>query len=198
MTGVQLESGDLARRLLDVIEHDIMPLTLKGVRGGNKIFGAAILRKDDLSLVIADTNRETENPLFHGEISTLNSYFAMDREARPVPADCLFLSTHEPCSLCLSAITWSGFDNFYYLYGYVDTRDAFNIPHDLRILDEVFRISDGNYARSNHYWTSHAIADLVPGGGPGLASQQARINAGYSELSDAYQVSGDHDHIPLD
>ena len=62
-------------------------------------------------------------------------------------AACLFLSTHEPCSLCLSAITWAGFDNFHYLFGYVDTRDAFNIPHDLRILSEVFRIENGDYAR---------------------------------------------------
>jgi len=33
-----------------------------------------------------------------------------------------------------SAITWTGFDNFYYLFSYTDTKDAFNIPHDLKIL----------------------------------------------------------------
>ena len=32
-----------------------------------------------------------------------------------------FLSSHEPCSLCLSAITFSGFDNFYYLFPYEST-----------------------------------------------------------------------------
>jgi tRNA(Arg) A34 adenosine deaminase TadA len=44
-------SGDskagLVGRLLDVIEGDILPLTEAGVRRGNKIFGAAILRKSD-------------------------------------------------------------------------------------------------------------------------------------------------------
>ena len=48
----------LAARLLDVIEQDILPLTAKGVALGNKVFGAAILRKSDLSLVIAETNNE--------------------------------------------------------------------------------------------------------------------------------------------
>jgi hypothetical protein len=37
----------------------------------------------------------------------------------------------------LSGITWSGFDNHYYLFTYEDTRDAFAIPHDIRILEEV-------------------------------------------------------------
>ncbi|RUU66445.1 nucleoside deaminase, partial [Mesorhizobium sp. M7A.T.Ca.TU.009.01.1.1] len=41
----------LIDRLLDVIEHDIVPKTADGVTHGNKLFGAAILRKDDRSLV---------------------------------------------------------------------------------------------------------------------------------------------------
>src|SRR5690606_20377163 len=53
-------------RLLDVVEQDIVPLTAAGVVHGNKLFGAALLRKDDLSLVLAETNNETENPLWHG------------------------------------------------------------------------------------------------------------------------------------
>ena len=38
---------------------------------GNKIFGAAIINKDDYSLVTAGSNNETENPIWHGEIYTL-------------------------------------------------------------------------------------------------------------------------------
>ncbi len=115
------------------MEHDLLPLTEQGVAQGNKVFGAAILRKSDLSLVVAGTDEETLNPLWnplwHGEISCLNRFWALPK--RPDPKDCLFLSSHEPCSLCLSAITWSGFDNFYYLVSYEDSRDAFKIPHDL-------------------------------------------------------------------
>jgi tRNA(Arg) A34 adenosine deaminase TadA len=92
-----------------------VPKTRAGVALGNKLFGAAILRKDDLSLVVADTNNEMENPLWHGEVHTLKKFYELPTDQRPEPKDCIFFATHEPCSLCLSAITWTGFDNFYYL-----------------------------------------------------------------------------------
>jgi len=53
----------LVSAFLQTIEHGIIPLTAIGVAGGNKVFGAAILRKDDLSIVIAATNQETHSPL---------------------------------------------------------------------------------------------------------------------------------------
>ena len=95
-----LESSELLDRLLCVLEDDIVPLTRDGVAAGNKVFGAAVLAKGSMDLVLAATNSETANPLFHGEITALNEFWAM--EDRPDPADCIFLSTHEPCSLCLS------------------------------------------------------------------------------------------------
>jgi tRNA(Arg) A34 adenosine deaminase TadA len=196
------EPAALAGRFLDVIEHNIVPKTRAGVASGNKLFGAAILRKDDLSLVIASTNAETENPLFHGEISTLNAFYRLPSDGRPATRDCLFLSTHEPCSLCLSAITWAGFDNFFYLFGYEDTRDAFNIPHDLKILQEVFRIEHGDYARENAFWTSRAIADLVAGATEAeqkrFAVRMEALSKIYAELSAIYQAQKGKADIPLD
>ena len=124
----------LVDRMLTVLREDVLPLTQEGVREGNKVFGAAVLRKASLELVIAGTNEEAQNPLLHGEISCLNRYWSLPGESRPPPAECLFLSTHEPCPMCLSAIAWSGFDNFYYLFSYEDSRDEFKIPHDLAIL----------------------------------------------------------------
>ena len=44
---------------------------------GNKIFGAAILRKADLSLVLAETNNEIENPLWHGEVHALKRFYEL-------------------------------------------------------------------------------------------------------------------------
>lgn len=187
----------LAARFLDVIQHDIIPLTQAGVERGDKVFGGAVLRKSDLSLVIAGTNRETENPLFHGEVATLNAYFALSAAARPAPQDCLFLSTHEPCSLCLSAITWAGFDNFHYLFPYEDTRDAFNIPHDLKILAEVFRIENGDYARENAFWRSRSIDDLIDSEGEELKQRIGLLRSLYDRLSSRYQESKRESDIPL-
>jgi tRNA(Arg) A34 adenosine deaminase TadA len=188
-------------RLLDVIEHDIVPLTDKGVRSGNKLFGAAILLKSDLSLVIAETNNETENPLWHGEMHAIKKLYERDRAAVPDPGDCIFIATHEPCSLCLSAITWAGYDNFYFLFSHQDSRDSFAIPHDLKILKEVFTLDPGGYNAENAFWTRYAIAGLVAAlPDPDRTAQQARIAAisrRYAELSEIYQLAKGNAGIPL-
>jgi len=195
------EPAVLADRFLAVIEADIVPKTRVGVAAGNKLFGAAILKKADLSVVVAGTNAETENPLFHGEISTLNAFYKLPMERRPATSACYFLSTHEPCSLCLSAITWTGFDNFFYLFGYEDTRDTFNIPHDLKILAEVFGIESGAYRHSNAFWSSQAIADLATEAPePERRHLTARMDAlskVYAELSSVYQAKKNRTGIPL-
>jgi tRNA(Arg) A34 adenosine deaminase TadA len=195
------EPAVLADRLLQIIETDIVPRTRAGVAAGNKLFGAAILLKKDLSLIVAGTNAETENPLFHGEISTLNAFYKLSAGKRPSSSECLFLSTHEPCSLCLSAITWAGFDNFFYLFGYEDTRDAFSIPRDLKILQEVFRVERGEYARNNAFWTSRSIAELIadspePVRGR-LTGRTEALAVLYTELSAEYQSKKSASTIPL-
>jgi tRNA(Arg) A34 adenosine deaminase TadA len=194
-----MDQATLAKRLLDVIQSDILPLTQTGVAAGNKVFGAAILRKSDLSLVIAETNNETENPLWHGEVHTLKRLY--ERVEKPDTKDYVFLSTHEPCSMCLSAITWAGFDNFYYFFSHEDSRDSFAIPHDLRILKEVFRLEPGGYAKTNAFWHSAAIADLIATAGDedkaALKAQDAEIRAAYDALSESYQSGKAGNAIPL-
>jgi tRNA(Arg) A34 adenosine deaminase TadA len=192
-------STPMVTRLLDVIEHDIMPLTERGVAAGNKVFGAALLRKSDLSLVIAGTNDETDNPLWHGEINTLRQFY--ERSDRPSTGELIFLTTHEPCTLCMSAITWAGFDNYYYFYSHEDSRDAFAIPHDLRILKEVFGLEPGGYRRRNEFWTAYAINDLIAAADQPLHSQLSaqrdRIRSRYDTLSSQYQKSKGNNDIPL-
>ena len=61
-----MDTPALVTRLLDVIENDLVPLSRKRIVEGDKIFGAAILRKSDLSLVVGDTNNETNNPASSG------------------------------------------------------------------------------------------------------------------------------------
>ncbi len=199
-----MKDSALIDRLLDVVELELVPKTAKGVARGNKLFGAAILRKADWSMVVAETNNETENPLWHGEIHALKRFYELPRETRPKPADCIFLATHEPCSLCLSAITWGGYDNFWYLFSHEDSRDSFNIPHDLRILKEVFGLEPGGYAAENQYWKSNNIVRAIDGleepDRARLAQRVENLNDTYAGLSEVYQSNkhlADGD-IPLD
>ena len=191
----------LVDRMLSVLREDVLPMTEAGVREGNKVFGAAVLSKQSLELVVAGTNEEAQNPLLHGEISCLNHYWAVPRESRPPPADCLFLSSHEPCPMCLSAIAWSGFDNFYYLFSYEDSRDDFEIPHDLDILEAIFRCPDGAYADENAYWRSFYLLDLVEHGSEGERArwqeQIADLRSAYGGASDRYQETKRESDIPL-
>jgi tRNA(Arg) A34 adenosine deaminase TadA len=212
MTDIRHDTADLIARFFDVIEHDIAPLTFRGVtEGQNKVFGAAILRKSDLSLVVAETNNETENPIWHGEMHAIRRFYEIPAEKRPAPADCYFLATHEPCSLCLSGITWSGFDNFYFLFSYQDTRDRFAIPHDIRILREVYAVPDPDraeadpdrplYNAKNAFWQSHdltrMIATLDRGNRESLLSRLDDLGALYADFSASYQSTKGGKGVPL-
>ena len=191
----------LIERLLEVMEYDIVPKTAVGVSAGNKLFGAAILKKSDLSVVIAETNNEMENPLWHGEVHALKRFYELPKEARPATKDCLFLATHEPCSLCLSAITWTGFDNFYYFFSHEDSRDAFAIPHDLRILKEVFTLDPGGYNKENAFWTGRSLRRMIAAlPEPDRTRLSARADAlakTYDTLSGTYQAQKQDNDIPL-
>ena len=191
----------LLNKFVDIFKNDILPLTLKGVDKGNKIFGAAIIKKNDYSLITAGSNNETENPVWHGEIYTLKKFYELDNKMRPKEKNCIFLSSHEPCSLCLSAITFSGFDNFYYLFPYDSTSDEFNIPHDLNILKEVFNITDGKYMKENSYWKSYSINNLINElsdlNKKKLTDSFNEIKKTYIDLSKKYQLTKEKNFIPL-
>ena len=191
----------LLNKFSDIFKNNILPLTVKGVDTGNKIFGAAIIDKSDYSLVIAETNNETENPIWHGEIHTLKKFYELDSKTRPNEKNCIFLTSHEPCSLCLSAITFSGFNNFYYLFPYESTLSEFSIPHDLNILKEVFNITDGKYIKENSYWKSYNINTLVDelksNSKKKLTVSFNEIKKIYTDLSNKYQSSKEKSSIPL-
>ena len=173
--------GKLAGRLLDVIEYDIAPLTRERVRIGCKIFGAAVLRASDLSVVLAETNMEALSPLWHGEVYAIKQFWEL--QGHPDPRDCVFVATHQPCCMCASAIAWSGFPRLYYLFGYEHTGADFNIPHDQKMIRELFGCATP--AEDSSYYASRSIASLA-GDSPEFRERFARLRALYAEVSNIY------------
>ncbi|MFK8079644.1 MAG: deaminase [Granulosicoccus sp.] len=193
---------NLIERLLDVLANDILPLTELSVTKGNKVFGAALLKKFDYSTYLAETNNEAESPLHHGEMHLLKRYFEIPANNRIPASDLIFLSTHEPCSMCLSAITWSGFDNFFYFFSHEDSRDEFAIPHDLNILREVFGLQPGQYNKHNAFWQCHDIVAWIEQllHDDHRSNLMANVNAikrRYTAASIAYQTGKSDNDIPL-
>ncbi|MDR1731650.1 MAG: nucleoside deaminase [Synergistaceae bacterium] len=151
----------LFHRLLDVVENDIAPLTAAVVETGSRVFGAAVLRRADLSLVLAETSHAAFSPLWHGEIYTMKLFFEL--QGHPDPDDCVFLSTHQPCCMCASALAWSGFREIYYLFDYGRTREDFNMPHDLMMNREIFGCNEPRAKNRYFEWKSLcAMIDKLP------------------------------------
>jgi tRNA(Arg) A34 adenosine deaminase TadA len=194
---------DLVSRLLAVTESSIVPLTRAQVASGSKLFGAAILSRSTLEPITVETNNERASPLLHGEINCIQTFFASPKEGRPETKDCVFFATHEPCSLCLSGITWSGFNEFYYLFTYEDSRDLFGIPYDIDILQSVYQVPSPTdtpetlaarplYNRTNKFFKARSVADVVAtiedeAEKTKWTAEIARVKEMYNELSDTYQ-----------
>jgi tRNA(Arg) A34 adenosine deaminase TadA len=196
-------AATLLATLLRITEDRIVPLTRAGVSSGSKVFGAAILARSGLAPVTVSTNNERASPLLHGEINCIQEFFASPAEGRPATKDCIFFSTHEPCSLCLSGIAWAGFNEFYYLFTYEDSRDLFSIPYDIDILEQVFRVPAPSdtpetmaarplYNRKNKFFAAKSLADLIQdipdeADRKHWAEEMARVKVLYTSLDATYQ-----------
>jgi hypothetical protein len=112
----------------------------------------------------------------------------------------------------LSGITWSGFDNVYYLFTHAETSSSFSIPYDIRILEEVFKVPVAGetqeqyrarpyYNKKNAFLTSVSIDELasqLSGEDGQQALDKAHgIRQKYAELSEGYQRDKGNVGIPL-
>ena len=108
------------------------------------------------------------------------------------------------CRTTKPSITWGGWDNFFYLFTYEDSRDDYGIPHDIVMLNEIFRCPEGSYSEKNKYWSSWGLRALI---GTLPTDQQAallhRVEAlkrSYAAMSDIYQkakAAGTGADVPL-
>ncbi|GAA5899171.1 hypothetical protein JCM6882_009274 [Rhodosporidiobolus microsporus] len=227
MSAPEPTPAQLARTFLRSTLDEIVPLTQRNVAGGSKVFGAGVYRLPSsasdagaedgglLETVTVGTNTETSSPLLHGEIQTIQQFYALPKEGRPDAKETVFFCTHEPCSLCLSGITWGGWRTFHYLFTYEDTRDAFSIPYDIDILQEVFRVPSTCahespadlaarplYNKTNKFFTSSSVAELIArvedeGERKELEELVKRVREVYGALSEGYQKGKGKVGIPL-
>jgi tRNA(Arg) A34 adenosine deaminase TadA len=152
-----MRDADKIEKMLDVIRDEILPLTECEVKRGNHLFGGAILRQDTMTSVIIGSNNRIESPLFHGEIDTLNRFFKLP--VHPRADELIFLATHDPCPMCAAAIAWAGFKEVWYLFGYKDIEETFDMPVDIEMYKELFG-ANGIHAE-NKFFKKYSLKEAV-------------------------------------
>lgn len=140
-------------RILEALKKDQLPVTAAGVAAGGHVFGGMALRADTLETVIVGTNSRQDNPIYHGEIDAIRRFFAL--EGRPAPEECIFVASHEPCPMCISAIAWAGFPEIWVLFEYDEMAKDFDMPVDVMMYKEIY---GANGARPvNKFFTKYSI-----------------------------------------
>ena len=104
--------------------------------------------------------------------------------------------------MCLSAITWGGYDTIFYLFSYEDSRQTFNIPYDLQQMKDIYKLPDGDYVKKNSFWTSYDIVQLIKKKcdektQAGFIARVQKLKQQYDEMSAVYQATKVNTDIPF-
>lgn len=129
------ETCNKPQLIIRAIKERLIPFTEEQVKAGNHVFGGIVLDKSG-NIVTVGSNDRVTNPIYHGEIDTIRRFFA--DKGHPNPAECIFVASHAPCPMCISAIAWAGFHEVWVLFDYEDVKDSFDMPVDLMMYREVF------------------------------------------------------------
>ena len=156
---------------------EILPKTAVRVAAGDKVVGAGDSQGGPRDGV-AETNHETENPMYHGEVYAIREWSSVCRSSDPsvgppAAADSIFLATHEPFRHVPSSIVWSGFKRCYFLFPYETTRDQ-EILHDLNIMYELRGVP--RYRERNAFCTTAGILPLIAALEDGEARAELEID----------------------
>lgn len=145
------------KQMLLAVRDHVLPLTQQEVAKGNHVFGGIILHKNTLAPVVAGSNNRLASPLFHGEIDTLNKFFAM--KDRPAIEDVIFLATHDPCAMCAASIAWAGFKELWTLFDYEDVEASADMPIDKIMFQELFGCE--GTTQVNRFFTKHSLKTAI-------------------------------------
>lgn len=170
---MSIEAKAILKALLDAIEHSILPVS---TQDEPELFGAAILSWPSLAPLTVATNQSDQSPVSHGELNCIQKFHTVDfpdANCRPDPRDCVFVSSHEPCSMCLSAIAWAQIPQVYYLFSYQETKDIFGMADDIEIIEQLFPRSRAVtadespephlYNRDNAYFRCRSLTQAAEG-----------------------------------
>jgi tRNA(Arg) A34 adenosine deaminase TadA len=145
------------RRFLHVIEHELLPTTKVEVARGRAVAtdSAAVLDSQG-RVVVAATSQEVACPLHRGAVVAIEQWAKCDQ--KPSMSEAIFLATHEPCCLCMTAIVHAGFQTCYYLFPRETARGQ-SALHDQRILHELWNVKQ--YRKRNALCSITGIVPLI-------------------------------------
>ena len=109
--------GALAKTALSSISmknHEIAMRAAIAMAAQNRAypFGAVITNASSGVILARGVNKTFDNPLLHGEISTINNYVA--QYGNKNWTDLVLYTTGEPCPMCMSALIWAGIGGVVY------------------------------------------------------------------------------------
>ena len=105
-------------------------------------FAAVITKASTMQIVARGLNAAGSNPTLHGEIACINDYVA--RHGNKGWDEMILYTTGEPCSMCMSALVWSGIGGVVFgsssaIYGQAGMDNIMISAKDVIAASEVWR-----------------------------------------------------------
>ncbi|NDC76457.1 MAG: nucleoside deaminase [Chitinophagia bacterium] len=111
--GIQTEGRTILTPLSKEAHERNMRKAIEAARANPRYpFGAVIVRVETGEVMATGVNHSSENPILHGEIDCMNDY--VRRNGNRGWAGMMLYTTGEPCSMCMSALVWSGIGGVVY------------------------------------------------------------------------------------